>query len=62
MSLIGQSVDLTAAAERRDWLARLLGRQPQGLAGPLTAVEQRASAYVDRNSVGCTTACAERRR
>ncbi len=51
VSLIGQSVDLTAAAERRDWLARLLGRQPQGLAGPLTAVEQRASAYVDRNSV-----------
>jgi uncharacterized membrane protein YccC len=51
VSLIGQSVDLTAAAERRDWLQRLLGRQPEGLAGTLTAAGQRASAYVDRNSV-----------
>jgi uncharacterized membrane protein YccC len=51
VSLIGHSVDLTAAAERRDWLQRLLGRQPEGLAGTLTAVEQRASAHVGRNSV-----------
>lgn len=51
VSLIGQSVDLTAAAERRDWLQRLLGRQPEGLAGTLTAVQQRASAHIDRNSV-----------
>jgi uncharacterized membrane protein YccC len=51
VSLIGQSVDLTAAAERRTWLQGLLGRQPAGLAGTLTAVERRASAHVDRNSV-----------
>jgi Fusaric acid resistance protein-like len=51
VSLIGQSVDLTAAAERRGWLERLLGRQPEGLAGTLTAAQQRASAHVDRNSV-----------
>jgi uncharacterized membrane protein YccC len=51
VSLIGQSVDLTAAAERRDWLQRLLGRPPKGLVGTLAAVEQRASAHVDRHSV-----------
>ncbi len=51
VSLIGGNIDLTAAAERRSWLERLLGRQPQGLAGTLSAAEQRAGAHVDRNSV-----------
>ena len=40
-----------AAAERRTWLQRVLGRQPQGLAGTFTAAQQRASAHIDRNSV-----------
>jgi uncharacterized membrane protein YccC len=51
VSLIGSNIDLTAAAERRSWLERLLGRQPAGLAGTLSAAEERASAHVDRNSI-----------
>jgi uncharacterized membrane protein YccC len=48
---IAHNIDLTAAAERRTWLARLLGHQPAGLAGPLSAAQERAAAHVDRNSV-----------
>jgi hypothetical protein len=51
VSTIAGNIDLTAAAERRGWLERLLGRQPTGLAGPLAAVQERAGAHVDRNSV-----------
>jgi uncharacterized membrane protein YccC len=48
---IGSNIDLAAAAERRTWLERLLGRQPKGLSGALSAAQQRAAAHVDRNSV-----------
>ncbi|HTC72753.1 MAG TPA: FUSC family protein, partial [Solirubrobacteraceae bacterium] len=51
VSLIGQSIDLMAAAERRDWLQRALGRPPEGLAGAFTTAQQRARAHIDRNSV-----------
>ncbi|MCW2549390.1 MAG: hypothetical protein JWN96_3850 [Mycobacterium sp.] len=51
VSLIGSNVALTAAAERRGWIDRLLGRQPQGLAGALSAAEERAAAHVERHSV-----------
>jgi uncharacterized membrane protein YccC len=51
VSSIGDNIDLAAAAERRTWLERLLGRQPKGLAGALSAAQQRASAHIDRNSV-----------
>ncbi len=51
VSLIGQSIDLMAAAERRDWLQRVLGRPPEGLAGAFATAQQRARAHVDRNSV-----------
>jgi uncharacterized membrane protein YccC len=51
VSLIGDNIDLTAAAERRGWVARLLGRQPEGLGGTLSAAQERATAHVDRNSV-----------
>jgi len=51
VSSIGSNIDLAAAAERRTWLERLLGRQPKGLAGALSAAQQRAAAHVDRNSV-----------
>jgi hypothetical protein len=51
VTTIAHNIDLTAAAERRGWLARLLGRQPQGLAGTLSAAQQRASAHAARNSV-----------
>jgi uncharacterized membrane protein YccC len=51
VSEIARNIDLTAAAERRSWLDRLLGRQPEGLVGTLSAAQARATAHVDRNSV-----------
>jgi uncharacterized membrane protein YccC len=48
---IARNIDLAAAAERRSWRQRLLGRQPEGLDGTLSAAQQRAGAHVDRNSV-----------
>jgi uncharacterized membrane protein YccC len=51
VTTIAHNIDLTAAAERRSWLERLLGRQPAGLVGAVPAAEQRATAHVDRNSV-----------
>ncbi len=51
VSLIGQSIDLMAAAERRDWFQRVLGRPPEGLAGAFTTAQQRARAHIDRDSV-----------
>ena len=51
VSLVGRDIDLTAAAERRSWLQRLLGRQPEGLPGTLSAAQERAKAHVDRSSV-----------
>jgi hypothetical protein len=48
---IADNADLAAAAERRSWLARLLGRQPAGLATPFTAGRQRAGSHVERHSV-----------
>jgi hypothetical protein len=49
--LLARNVDLTAAAERRSWRERLLGRQPAGLAGTLSAAQERAAAHVERHSV-----------
>ncbi len=48
---IATNIDLAAAAERRTWPQRLLGRQPPGLVGPLTAAQQRAGAHLERHSV-----------
>ncbi len=51
VSLIASNIDLTAAAERRSWLERLLGRQPEGVGGALSSAHERATAHVDRHSV-----------
>lgn len=48
---IARQVDLAAAAERRTWMQRLLGREPAGLIGQLEVARLRASTHVDRNSV-----------
>jgi uncharacterized membrane protein YccC len=48
---IATNVDFAAAAERRSWLEQLLGRQPAGLAGPLSAAHERAGSHVERHSV-----------
>jgi uncharacterized membrane protein YccC len=51
VSVIAENVDLTAAAERRSWIDRVLGRQPEGVAGTFSAAQQRAAAHVERGSV-----------
>ena len=51
VSQIAANIELTAAAERRSWLERFLGRQPAGLPGTLSAAQERAAAHVARNSV-----------
>ncbi|UWE09928.1 FUSC family protein [Actinacidiphila bryophytorum] len=48
---IAANVELAAAAESRGWADRLLGREPGGLTGPLTAARERATAHVDLHSV-----------
>jgi hypothetical protein len=51
VSQIAMNIDFAAAAERRTWLEQLLGRQPAGLAGPLSAAHERAGAHVARQSL-----------
>jgi uncharacterized membrane protein YccC len=51
VSIIAENIDLTAAAERRSWVDRVLGRQPKGLAGAASAAQQRAAAHIDLGSV-----------
>jgi uncharacterized membrane protein YccC len=48
---IAMNIELAAAAERRTWLEQLLGRQPAGLPGPLSAAHERAGAHVARQSL-----------
>ena len=51
VSLIGSNVDLMVAADRRGWIGRLLGRQPTGAAGSLSAAQERVAAHVEPHSV-----------
>jgi uncharacterized membrane protein YccC len=51
VSQIATNIDLAATAERRTWLEQLIGRQPAGLAGPLSAAHERAGAHVARHSL-----------
>jgi uncharacterized membrane protein YccC len=48
---VAANTDAAAAAERRSWAERLLGRQPAGLPGTLEAAGERAGAHLDRQSV-----------
>jgi uncharacterized membrane protein YccC len=48
---IATNTDFAAAAARRSWIDRLLGRQPEGLQGPLTAAQERAGAQVNPHSL-----------
>jgi hypothetical protein len=48
---IAANAGAAAAADRRTWLERLLGRQPQGLPGTLAAVQERAGAHLARHSL-----------
>jgi uncharacterized membrane protein YccC len=51
VSQVAINIELTVAAERRTWWERLMGRQPTGVAGTLSAAQERASAHFDRHSV-----------
>jgi uncharacterized membrane protein YccC len=48
---IAANVDYAARAERRSWLEKVLGRQPAGFVGFLSAASQRASSHTARDSV-----------
>ena len=47
---IGANADYAAAAGRRTWLERLLGRQPSGFTGPLSSARERTLAHAQPNS------------
>ena len=51
VSQIAANIDLTAAAERRSWMERVLGHQPAGVAGTVAAAQERAVTHLDRRSV-----------
>jgi hypothetical protein len=51
VSLIARTVELTAAAERRTWRDRWLGRQPAGVPGTLSAARERITSYLEPHSV-----------
>jgi hypothetical protein len=51
VSQIARNIELTAVAERRSWWDRLLGRQPEGVSGALSAAQERAAGHFERHSV-----------
>ncbi len=48
---IAANVDYAARAERRTWWQKVLGRQPTGFVGFLSAASQRATSHTARDSV-----------
>src|SRR6202035_4596297 len=48
---IATNTGFAAAAARRPWVDRLLGRQPAGLQGALSAAQERAGAHAERHSL-----------
>ena len=48
---IAANVDRAAAADRRSWFARLLGRAPATSGGALSSAQDRAAAHAERHSV-----------
>jgi uncharacterized membrane protein YccC len=51
VAAIGRNIDLAAAADRRSWIAQLLGREPVGVRGTLMSAQERAGAHVERHSL-----------
>lgn len=49
--LIAQNVDAARIANQRSWTDRLLGREPQSLAGPAVSAAERAAAHLEPHSV-----------
>jgi hypothetical protein len=50
VSQIGANADVVGAAERRSWLARVLGREPM-IGDTLSTAEQRAASHLESHSV-----------
>jgi hypothetical protein len=48
---LAANVDYAARAERRTWLQKVMGRQPTGFVGFLSAASQRATSHTARDSV-----------
>ncbi|MFD3374130.1 MULTISPECIES: FUSC family protein [unclassified Streptomyces] len=48
---IADNVDLAAAAERRSWFERVLGREPDAATEPLATARERAGAHLQPQSV-----------
>ena len=57
VSQIASNIDLTAAAERRSWLDRMLGRQPRGVAGTWRRPSSARRPTSSEARYGSTTAC-----
>jgi uncharacterized membrane protein YccC len=51
VTAIAANIAITTAAERRTWWRRVLGRQPEGLDGPIASAQERALAHVEPHSV-----------
>ncbi len=51
VSAVERNIDLADAADRRSWWDRLLGHQPIGVIGTLSAAGERAAAHAERHSV-----------
>ncbi len=51
VAAVGRNIDLAAAAERRSWLAQLMGREPTDVRGTLASAQERAGAHVERHSL-----------
>jgi uncharacterized membrane protein YccC len=51
VSQIARNIDFAAAAERRSWMERLLGRQPEGLATTRAVAQERAGSHAERHSL-----------
>ncbi|TCC08752.1 FUSC family protein [Kribbella soli] len=49
--LIAQNVETARIADQRSWTDRLLGREPQSLAGPVVSAAERAAAHLESHSV-----------
>jgi uncharacterized membrane protein YccC len=50
-SAIASNIALVAAARRRGWWERVLGRRPEGAGSPLASAQERAGAHVESHSV-----------
>jgi uncharacterized membrane protein YccC len=48
---VATNIDFAAAADRRSWADRLLGRQPRGLTTTLSVAQERAGSHAARQSV-----------